>query len=31
MFRIEENGALTNLGQAGDLPKMSGFNGIAAL
>ncbi len=31
MFRIEENGILTSLGQAGDLPKSSGFNGIAAL
>ena len=31
MFRIEQNGTLTSLGQAGDLPKSVGFNGIAAL
>ncbi|HMF54222.1 MAG TPA: beta-propeller fold lactonase family protein [Edaphobacter sp.] len=31
MFRIEENGVLTSLGQAGELPKMAGFNGIAAI
>ena len=27
----QQNGSLTNLGQAGDLPKSVGFNGIAAL
>lgn len=31
MFRIEDNGSLTSLGQAGELPKMAGFNGIAAI
>ncbi|MDE1178761.1 MAG: beta-propeller fold lactonase family protein [Edaphobacter sp.] len=30
-FRIEHDGTLTSLGQAGELPKSSGFNGIAAL
>ena len=27
----QQDGSLTNLGQAGDLPKSVGFNGIAAL
>ena len=31
IFRIENDGTLTSLGQAGELSKMSGFNGIAAL
>jgi hypothetical protein len=31
MFRIEDNGTLTHLGEAGDLPKSAGFNGIAAI
>lgn len=31
IFRIEQNGTLTGLGQAGELPKMAGFNGIAAI
>ena len=31
IFRIENDGTLTSLGQAGDLAKMSGFNGIAAI
>jgi 6-phosphogluconolactonase (cycloisomerase 2 family) len=31
IFRIESDGTLTSLGQAGDLSKMSGFNGIAAI
>ena len=32
IFAINQNdGTLTNLGQAGDLPKSVGFNGIAAL
>jgi 6-phosphogluconolactonase (cycloisomerase 2 family) len=31
IFRIENDGTLTSLGQAGELPKMSGFNGIAAI
>jgi 6-phosphogluconolactonase len=31
MFAINPDGTLTNLGQAGDLPKSAGFNGIAAL
>ncbi|WP_313899684.1 beta-propeller fold lactonase family protein [Tunturiibacter gelidoferens] len=30
-FAINEDGSLTNLGQAGNLPKSVGFNGIAAL
>jgi 6-phosphogluconolactonase (cycloisomerase 2 family) len=31
IFRIENDGTLTSLGQAGELTKMSGFNGIAAI
>jgi 6-phosphogluconolactonase len=31
VFAINQDGSLTNLGQAGDLPKSAGFNGIAAL
>ncbi len=31
IFRIEHDGTLTSLGQAGNLPKSSGFNGIAAI
>jgi len=31
IFRIENDGTLTSLGQAGELSKMSGFNGIAAI
>ena len=31
VFGINQDGSLTNLGQAGDLPKSVGFNGIAAL
>jgi len=32
VFAINQNnGTLTNLGQAGNLPKSVGFNGIAAL
>jgi DNA-binding beta-propeller fold protein YncE len=30
-FRVEHDGRLTSLGQAGQLPKSVGFNGIAAL
>lgn len=31
IFGIQPDGSLKNLGDAGDLPKSSGFNGIAAL
>lgn len=31
IFRVEQDGTLTSLGQAGELPKVAGFNGIAAL
>jgi len=31
LFGINEDGSLTNLGDAGNLPKSVGFNGIAAL
>jgi 6-phosphogluconolactonase len=31
VFAIQQNGTLINTGEAGDLPKFAGFNGIAAL
>ena len=30
VFAIEKDGTLKNLGEAGDFPEKSGFNGIAA-